>query len=101
MKQSHNHQYSTPLNTLATEDSQPVLTRFGDTVDVRRRGALRLGRFAGSQTPRTMDAPAVVRLWRADECREMTSHQARALAAQLLEAATLADTQNNFENILN
>ena len=76
------------------KDHNPILTRFGEAVDVRRRGALRMGRFAGSQT-RTEDAPAVVRIWTADQCRELTAHQARGLAAQLLAAATLADSQNN------
>jgi hypothetical protein len=78
----------------ATADNyEPILTRFGDAVDVRRRGALRLSRFAGTQ-PRTEELPAVVRIWLADQCRELTTHQARALAEQLLAAASLADSQN-------
>lgn len=77
----------------ATDNHEPILTRFGDVVDVRRRGALRLSRFAGTQ-PRTENVPAVVRIWMAEQCKELTSHQARALAAQLLEAASLADSQN-------
>jgi hypothetical protein len=75
------------------EDGAPILTRFGELVDVRRRGALRMGRFAGTQT-RTVAAPAVVRLWNDDQCRELSAHQARTLAAQLLAAATLVDAQN-------
>ena len=31
------------------EDRKPLVTRFGDTIDVRNRGALRMSRFAGSQ----------------------------------------------------
>ncbi len=81
------------LDTCATENQPPILTRFGDIVDVRRRGALRMGRFAGTQT-RTQTAPAVVRLWNEDRCRELSAHQARSLAAQLLEAATMVDAQN-------
>lgn len=76
------------------KDHNPILTRFGEAVDVRRRGALRMARFAGSHS-RTEDAPAVVRLWTSDQCRELTAHQARGLAAQLLAAAMLADSQNN------
>jgi hypothetical protein len=71
-----------------------LITRFGDTIDVRNRGTLKVSRFAGSHAE-TQDAPAVVRIWTDDQCREITSHQARALAAQLLAAATLADAQNN------
>jgi hypothetical protein len=78
---------------VVTENHEPILTRFGDAVDVRRRGALRLSRFAGTR-PRTEDLPAVVRIWMADQCRELTTHQARALAEQLLAAAALADSQN-------
>ena len=77
----------------AVENHVPILTRFGDAVDVRRRGALRIGRFAGTQA-RTLDTPAVVRIWSDDQCRELSAHQARALAAQLLDAALLADSQN-------
>lgn len=77
----------------AADNHEPILTRFGDSVDVRRRGALRLSRFAGTR-PRTEDVPAVVRIWMADQCKELTTHQARALAEQLLAAAALADSQN-------
>jgi hypothetical protein len=80
-------------DALASDSHEPILTRFGDAVDVRRRGALRLSRFAGTQ-PRTEDLPAVVRIWMADQCKELTTHQARALAEQLLAAAALADSQN-------
>ena len=98
MKQSYDKQDAARRTDVLTAlpealDHSPILTRFGDAVDVRRRGALRLGRFAGTQA-RISDAPAVVRLWSDDQCRELSSHQARALAAQLLEAAMLADAQN-------
>lgn len=73
---------------------KPLTTRFGELVDVRNRGALRVGRFAGSQAL-AQDAPAVVRLWAGDQCREMSTEQARALASQLLTAASLAELQNN------
>ena len=63
-----------------------LITRFGEAVDVRNRGTLRAAKSA--------IAPAVVRLWHDDLCREMSSHEARALAAQLLAAANLADAQN-------
>ena len=39
-------------------------------------------------------APAVVRLWVDDQCHELSAHEARAMAAQLLAAAALADKQN-------
>lgn len=73
---------------------KPLTTRFGEWIDVRNRGALRVGRFAGSQV-QVQDAPAVVRLWTDDHCRELSAHQARALAAQLLAAASLAELQNS------
>ncbi len=63
-----------------------LVTRFGEVVDVRNRGTLRAAKSA--------IAPAVVRLWHDDQCREMNSHEARALAAQLIAAANLADVQN-------
>lgn len=71
----------------------PLITRFGSSVDVRNRGALRMGRFAGSQA-QVQPAPAVVRLWTAEQCHEFSAHQARGIAAQLLAAADLADSQN-------
>lgn len=71
----------------------PVITRFGDMVDVRNRGALRLARLVGIQVP-TTEAPAVVRLWADEKCRELSIGQARALAEQLLEAARCAELQN-------
>ena len=70
----------------------PVLTQFGDLVDVRKRGALRIMRTAGA--PRNLETPAVVRLWHEEQCRELSAHQARALANQLLAAADLVDSQN-------
>src|SRR5579864_1646561 len=83
------------LHTAAVIDSRPpLITRFGDAVDVRNRGTLRVGSFVGSHA-KAQDAPAVVRIWTDEQCRELTSHQARALAAQLLAAATLADAQNS------
>jgi hypothetical protein len=33
-------------------------------------------------------------MWSDDQCRELTTNQARALAAQLLAAAELVDVQN-------
>jgi hypothetical protein len=78
----------------AVEDRKPLTTRFGDEVDVRNRGTLRMSRFAGTQAL-TQDAPAVVRLWNDEQCHELSAHKARALAAQLLAAAALADTQNS------
>lgn len=82
-----------PRLALQLEDHAPILTQFGDLVDVRRRGALRIMRTAGSQQ-RTLDAPAVVRLWHEEQCRELSVQQARALANQLLAAADLAEQQN-------
>lgn len=70
-----------------------LVRRFGDTVDVRNRGALRMLRLAGRQAP-AADAPAVVRVWHGDACRELSVHDARALAAQLVEAASYAEQQN-------
>ena len=94
--QSTNSVSSHALRLVAGLGEMPrqLVTRFGETIDVRNRGALRMSRFAGSNIE-PKDAPAVVRLWTADQCRELTSHQARAIAAQLLAAATLADSQNN------
>jgi hypothetical protein len=102
MKQLMNKQYQYPaaqamplrLVTSAAEARTSLVTHFGDAIDVRNRGALKMGRFAGSQAA-ARDAPAVVRLWNEQQCRELSSHQARALAAQLLAAALLADTQNS------
>lgn len=81
------------LQSLPQPRPSPV-TRFGENVDVRNRGTLRMGRFAGSQT-QPQAAPAVVRLWSEDQCHELSAHQARGIAAQLLAAAALADTQNS------
>ncbi|HYD79112.1 MAG TPA: hypothetical protein VEC06_04830 [Paucimonas sp.] len=90
----------------AAEDPKPVMppasaspatalvTRFGDAVDVRNRGTLRMSRFAGSQRQATEPAPAVVRLWMDEQCHELSAHEARALAAQLAAAAAFADKQN-------
>jgi hypothetical protein len=80
---------------LAKQDLRtPVSTRFGDTVDVRSRGALRVMRLVGIQTP-SSDTPAVVRLWSGETCRELSTHEARALAAQLMDAAGHAELQNS------
>ncbi len=79
---------------ISAAEGEPILTRFGDIVDVRRRGALRIGKFAGTQA-RPVEAPAVIRLWEDGQCREMSAHQARVLAAQLLAAASFADAQNS------
>ena len=86
----------------ATAAVAPALvTRFGSRVDVRNRGAVRIRRLAGGAGIGGADeqgaaslAPAVVRLWHADCCDELTIAEARALAAQLMEAAALADGQN-------
>jgi len=99
MKQLMNKQYqppqAVPLRLVAVAPvRKPPVTRFGDAIDVRNRGALKMGRFAGSQAA-TQDTPAVVRLWTEQQCRELSAHQARALAAQLLAAALLADMQNS------
>lgn len=63
-----------------------LITRFGEAIDVRNRGTLRAAKSSAE--------PAVVRLWHDDQCREMSSHEARTLAAQLMAAANLADAQN-------
>lgn len=78
----------------AGELRKPLITRFGDVIDVRNRGTLKVMRITGSQAV-TQDAPAVVRLWTNQQFRELTAHQARALAAQLLEAASFTELQNN------
>jgi fermentation-respiration switch protein FrsA (DUF1100 family) len=75
----------------------PVITRFGEAVDVRHRGALRIRRFTDGQNP-PQETPAVVRLWMDGECHELSTHHARALAAQLIAAATLADAQNESKS---
>lgn len=72
---------------------RPVRTRFGEMVDVRNRGALRLARMVGIQIP-GKEAPAVVRLWNGDNCRELSIEEARSLAEQLLDAARFAEQQN-------
>jgi hypothetical protein len=71
----------------------PIATSFGETVDVRNRGALRASRFVGNQSSDGV-APAVVRIWTDDKCRELSIGEAHALAAQLLEAARFAELQN-------
>jgi hypothetical protein len=82
--------------SLATGTSrQSPVTRFSDTVDVRNRGALRINRFSDGQMRSAQDAPAVVRLWLAQQCHELSAHAARALAEQLLAAAAYADRQNS------
>jgi len=85
---------ATSGNPIAVNGNSSVARRFGDTVDVRNRGALRVIRLAGLQVP-GQDAPAVVRMWHGDSCRELSVHDARSLAAQLLEAAGYAEQQNN------
>ncbi|MFC3111377.1 hypothetical protein ACFQAT_00090 [Undibacterium arcticum] len=79
--------------TGAERGRSSVATRFGQTVDVRNRGSLRFVRLTDSQLP-AIEAPAVVRVWTGEQCRELSAHPARALAAQLLEAASHADLQN-------
>lgn len=87
------HASTLRLASSVAEPRVPLITRFGNSVDVRNRGALRMSRFAGSQTQAQL-APAVVRLWTAEECREFSAHEARGIAAQLMAAADLADSQN-------
>jgi hypothetical protein len=100
MKQGNHHSFPTfdnpalRLAAAAPEERKSLITRFGESVDVRNRGTLRMSRFAGSQT-QSQAAPAVVRLWIAEQCHEFSAHQARGMAAQLLAAAALADSQNN------
>ncbi len=77
-----------------SRERRALVTRFGDAIDVRNRGALKVGRIAGGQS-QVQDTPAVVRIWSDDQCRELTSQQARVLAAQLSAAADLADAQNS------
>ena len=85
---------SAPYSQSGTARSRgAVTTRFGQTVDVRNRGSLRIVRLTGGQTPAS-EEPAVVRVWNGEQCRELSPHAARALAAQLLEAASHADQQN-------
>ncbi len=92
--------YVHPLNHPAfghsSIDTAPVLTHFGEMVDVRKRGALRTMRLAGTPE-RNLDTPAVVRLWHEEHCRELSSQQARRLANHLLAAADLVDRQNQRE----
>jgi hypothetical protein len=94
---SHSSSFASPLAVQPppgiTEQRTQLTTRFGDLVDVRNRGVLRLARLVGIQVPGKA-APAVVRLWSGDTCREMSAADARALAAQLLEAARHAELQN-------
>lgn len=87
------HVSTLQLASSVAEQRMPLITRFGNSVDVRNRGALRMSRFAGSQAEAQL-APAVVRLWTAEQCHEFSAHQARGIAAQLLAAADLADSQN-------
>lgn len=81
------------LASHAAAHGRPVRTRFGELVDVRNRGALRLAKMVGIQIP-GKEAPAVVRLWNGDSCRELTIAEARTLAEQLLDAASFAEQQN-------
>lgn len=87
------HTSNLRLASSIDEPRKPLVTRFGNSVDVRNRGALRMSRFAGSQM-QAQPAPAVVRLWTAEQCHEFSAHQARGIAVQLLAAADLADSQN-------
>lgn len=81
------------LGSMGALQGRPVSTRFGDMVDVRNRGALRLARMVGIQIP-GKEVPAVVRLWQGEHCRELSINEARALAEQLLNAACFAEQQN-------
>lgn len=82
---------STRDSASALRQSGTMTQRFGPGVDVRKRGALRL-------SPRTdraaLEQPAVVRIWNGEHCRELSAHDARALAAQLTEAAAYVERQN-------
>ena len=69
-----------------------VATRFGPSIDVRNRGALKVASAATTTTaPRHL---AVVRIWNGDCCREMSVTDARIFAAQLMAAASYAENQN-------
>lgn len=100
MKHSNPHSFlgfhnpASCLTGAAAKAPASLVTRFGESVDVRNRGTLRISSFAGSQA-QTQSAPAVVRLWIAEKCHELSAHQARGMAAQLLAAAALTDSQNN------
>ena len=74
--------------------SSQLARRFGPVIDVRNRGALRFSPRSDRQGP-SQDQPAVVRMWYGEQCRELSSHDARAMAAQLNEAAEYAERQNN------
>ncbi|GAA4021323.1 hypothetical protein GCM10022212_17780 [Actimicrobium antarcticum] len=63
-------------------------------IDVRNRGALRLSPCSARRQP-VSEQPAVVRIWHGEQCRELSVHDARSLAAQLNDAAAFADLQNN------
>ena len=84
-----------PKTHRATEQfpQNRIATRFGPSVDVRNRGALRSIACLGSQVELSAQL-AVVRIWSGESCRELSAHEARALAAQLNEAAFHAETQN-------
>lgn len=70
-----------------------IATRFGPMIDVRHRGVLRSIVNADKQLELTA-TPAVVRIWSGEACRELSAHDARAMAAQLNEAALCAETLN-------
>ncbi|MEC5216027.1 hypothetical protein RCH09_000964 [Actimicrobium sp. GrIS 1.19] len=72
---------------------RPVATRFGPMVDVRNRGALRPAIRATQRTTAPED-PAIVRIWNGEKCRELSILEARALAAQLIDAAAHAEREN-------
>ncbi len=73
--------------------TRQAVQRFGTQIDVRNRGALRLGPSMRSAAS-TREQPAVVRMWHGEQCRELSAHEARALAAQLSAAALYAEQQN-------
>lgn len=85
---------SASFRPILEREKLPVRTRFGDIVDVRNRGAFKPVRLSVSLAVER-EAPAVVRIWNNDTCREMSINEARALAAQLLEAARHAELQNH------
>ena len=72
-----------------------VATRFGPSIDVRNRGALKVSARPGLQ-PNTNQQLAIVRIWNGDNCRELSVTDARAFASQLIAAAAYAEDQNSL-----
>lgn len=91
---SHGHAALSSPHPGASLARPAVIRRFGDMVDVRNRGAFKIVNLVGAQ--RLGHTPAVVRIWNGEDCRELSVHDARCLAAQLLEAAAYAEEQNGM-----